>query len=304
MQFGNYNISSKAIEAGVFGILGTAKTVSDYRSVGEKYKKKILLNDVVVLGASSLGILGYRALSKNKIVRTKISRPIVNELHQGFQKLKETKFIKAITPKISKETQQKYYKPVNKSLALSKVVITNCLTSMAEVASGLLGAITGDFILSKTGQDIHKVKDLQNKKQEETELHKVENFMNKQVDKVVTTDVREEMMNRVTDFSTFKLFWSSFVGLEGLEITDDEKYSHQLKNASKYLMLNSFVPLLFLNMTSALSKGMKDVYRLPLMFGALVGGTLCVKKVVDKNERKELAEKFMHNKIFSKHNHQ
>ena len=57
-------INTQNLEATVFFLLGGAKTVNDYRSVGPEYKRKILLNDTVVLASSSLGMLGFRKFHK------------------------------------------------------------------------------------------------------------------------------------------------------------------------------------------------------------------------------------------------
>lgn len=112
------------------------------------------------------------------------------------------------------------------------------------VGAGLFSAILADFALTKNGLGIHKLK---NKQENVTaappkQLVMVEKFKKKNVDKVVSKSIQEEMLWRMTDFKIFNPFNSAFVGLAGLSITDNEKYSKQVQNASKYLLINTMVP--------------------------------------------------------------
>ena len=68
------------------------------------------------------------------------------------------------------------------------------------------------------------------------------------------------------------------------DITDDEKYSKQVKNATKYLLLNTMVPLFFFSVSSALTKKLKNIYRFPIMFASLVTGSLLVKNAVENKK--------------------
>ncbi|MCM1009377.1 MAG: hypothetical protein NC390_00680 [Fusobacterium sp.] len=258
--------------------MGGAKTVQDYRSVGEDYKQRILLNDTVVLGASCAGMIGYRALGRSKTLNEKCFKPIVNYAHKKFMNFYNSDFSK-------KHLAGKFdelYHPLHKPLEMSKEIIGSCISNTLMVASGLFGAIAGDYALTKTGFGIHKTKKL---KTEEKiippQLVQVENFKKKKVDTVIDKKLQEEAFWRVLDFPIFNVLTSPFVGLQGLAITDDEKYSKQVKNASKYLLVNSLVPLFFFSLSSALTKKLKNVYRIPIMFASLMTGTMAVKSVLD-----------------------
>ena len=286
MQISNPKIiNTKNLETAVFFLLGGAKTVSDYRSVGPEYKRKILLNDTVVLASSSLGMLGFRVLSKNKTMRSKFLKPAIETCYEQYNKLLKTEFVQ----KHFVGKYQNLFQPLKTPIEFSKAVIGDCLSNFGMVATGLFSAIGGDYLLSKTGFGIHGIKEIMkektdNKPKQIKQLKQVENFMTQKVDKVVQKDVRKEMVSRVTDFPVFSVLTTSLVGLEGLNITDNEKHAKQVKNATKYLVLNSMVPLLLFSTTSALTKSMKNIYRFPIMFSSLVLGTLLVKKNVEKYE--------------------
>ncbi len=285
MHLSNAKIfNTHSLEAGVFLLMGGAKTVQDYRSVGEDYKQRILLNDVVVLGASSAAMLGYRALSRNKTIRTKFFQPVVECFHKKFEKFHKSNF----SQKHLSGRFDNLYHPLHKSLELSKLIIGTCISNVLMVASGLFGAIAGDYALTKTGLGVHKFKEImeEEKSLKPKPVKKVESLMKTGVDTVFNKDVRREMQSRVTDLPLFNLMTTSFIGLEGLKITDDEKYSKQVKNASKYLLVNSLVPLFFLSLSSALTKKLKNIYRFPIMFASLVAGTFAVKKGLDNNVKK------------------
>ena len=154
------------------------------------------------------------------------------------------------------------------------------------VGAGLFAAILADFTLTRNGLGIHKLKNKQEEKSPPIkQLEMVEKFKQKNVDTVVSKNVQEEMFWRMTDFKAFNAFNSAFVGLAGLDITDDEKYSKQVKNATKYLLLNTLVPLFFFSLSSALTKKMKNIYRLPIMFTSLVTASLLVKNAVEKGNK-------------------
>lgn len=265
--------------------MGAAKTVYDYKSVGEDYKRKILLNDVVVLGASSAGILGYKALGNNKTIHNKIFKPTVDYFHGKFNKFYESDFAqKHLVGKFDK-----LYRPLQTPIEYSKNIIATCISNTAMVGAGLFSAILADYALTKNGLGIHKLKNIMDGDTKQTmmpqkQLEQVENFKKKNVDTVVSKNVQEEMFWRMTDFKAFSAFNSAFIGLAGLDITDDEKYSKQVKNASKYLLVNTLVPLFFFSLSSALTKKLKNIYRFPIMFASLVTGTLLVKNAVDRHK--------------------
>ena len=175
-------INTKSMEAAVFLLLGGVKTVNDYRSVGEKYKRKILLNDTVVLASSSLGMLSYRVLSKNRTVRTKVLKPAIESCHKVYNKVLKTDFVqKHIAGRF-----QKLFQPLKTPIEYSKAVIGECLSNFLTVAAGLFGAIGGDYLLSKTGFGIHGIKEIMKEKKEVVstpkQLKQVETFMKKNVD--------------------------------------------------------------------------------------------------------------------------
>lgn len=281
-------INTNNLETAVFFILGGAKAINDYRSVGPEYKRKILLNDTVVLASSSLGMLGFKTLSKNKSVRGKVLKPTIEFCHSQYNKFLKTDFAQRhIVGKF-----KNLFQPLKTPIEFSKAVIGDCLSNFLTVAAGLFGAIAGDLILSKTGFGIHGVKEIMKEKKVDEknqvkQLKQVEAFMTRKVDNVVQKDVRKEMMSRVTDFPAFNVLTTSLIGLEGLNITDNEKHAKQVKNATKYLILNSMVPLLLFSTSSALTKGMKNIYRFPIMFTSLVVGTLLVKRNAENLENKK-----------------
>lgn len=283
MQISSGNIfNTKNLEAGVFLLMGGAKTVQDYRSVGQDYKQRILLNDTVVLAASSAGMIGYRALSHSNMMRNTFFKPAVESIHKHFTRFYDSKF----SQKYLKGKFDNLYHPLHKPLEMSKNIIGTCMSNVLMVASGLFGAIAGDYALTKTGYGIHKTKKLKTESPKPAQMLHIEHFMKNNVDTVIDKNLQQEMFWRVLDFPVFNMLTSPFVGLEGLKITDDEKYSKQVKNATKYILVNSLVPLFFLSLSSALTKKLKNIYRFPIMFASLLSGTLAVKHSIDKNVSK------------------
>ena len=153
-------INTQNLETAVFFLLGGIKTVNDYRSVGPDYKRKILLNDTVVLASSSVGMLAYKTLAKNNTVRGKILKPTIEACHEQYNKLLKTKFVK----KYIRGRFNNLFQPLKTPIEFSKAVIGDCISNFLTVAAGLFGAIGGDLLLSKTGFGIHGIKEIMREK--------------------------------------------------------------------------------------------------------------------------------------------
>lgn len=59
---------------------------------------------------------------------------------------------------------------------------------------------------------------------------------------------------------------AGMIGADAIEIAKDREFDKRLKHTTGYLVNDTLVPLLFLSVSSALTKNLKSAYRIPVIF--------------------------------------
>lgn len=149
------------------------------------------------------------------------------------------------------------------------------LKGFTNFTSGILGALGMDFLLSKSGfeQPEGKVQSQQNK---------VEKYIDKNIMIIPDEEIKEAVYSRVTDMPKMGIFTSSLIGAYAIDLAKDKEFDKRLKHTTKCLINNSLIPLLLLTTSSALTKSLKTIYRIPIIFSSLVGGTVVINKATEK----------------------
>ena len=245
-------LNSSTLSSSIFLISGGYKTYSDYRSADEKYKKRFLIKDTVVLSGAATGLI-LNHMAGKKIRKTQVYEKAVTKISQ---KINETKY--------------------NSSLKYTKSIVKELFSGFMSTASGILGALGTDYILSKT--KFKQPKRNQNEPEKNRLLVYVDNNLNKFGDK----NTRDAIYTSFTDMPAMKFVSSSLIGAEAIELAKEKELEKKLTHTTKYLVNDTLVPLLFLSISSALTKNLKPVLRLPLIFTVLTGGTLLFKKITEK----------------------
>lgn len=149
------------------------------------------------------------------------------------------------------------------------------LKGFTTFASGILGALGMDFLLSKSGfeQPEGKVQFHQNM---------VEKYIDKNIVKIPDKDIKNAVYSRVTDMPQMSILTSSLIGSYAIDLAKDKEFDKRLKHTTKCLINNSLIPLMFLTTSSVLTKSLKPVYRIPIIFSSLVGGTVMINKATEK----------------------
>lgn len=245
-------LTSSFLASSLFVTSGCYKTYKDYKNAPKEYKDKFLVKDSLILSGAALGMLGCQSVS-NKILKSKIYD---SALLRISQRLNPTVFIKH-TAGILKE--------------LSEGVMTS--------ASGIAGALTMDYLYSKCNSDTPEYVLSTQEKNNITAL------LDKNIAKVTDKETREALYTSISDLPVIS---SGMLGANALEIAKNKEFNTRLKYTTGYLINDTLVPLLFLSVSSALTKNMKPQQRIPLVFLSLFAGTLATRKIVDK---------FVNNKI-------
>ena len=74
---------------------------------------------------------------------------------------------------------------------------------------------------------------------------------------------------------------TGMIGTQAMEIAKDKEFDKRLKHTTEYLMNDTLVPLLFLSISNALTKKMKMIKKVPIVFGSIMGGTIATQKILD-----------------------
>ena len=254
----NKVINSPYLSASIFLASGGYKIYDDYKIAEDKYKKKFLIKDSVVLAGSAMGMLAERGLT-NKAHNSKWYH---NTIHKVSEKILHLSNVKN----------------VQTSLDYTKSILKSFLSSFTLFASGILGALGMDYLLSKTGfEQPNKI--TRNHVHEKTKIGK---YIDNNIERIVDKNTKEEMYSRITDMPQMKIFTTGLIGTQAIELAKEKEFDKRLHHTTKCMINDSLLPLFFLSTSSTLTKKMRTIYRVPIIFTSLVGGTMLGKKFLTK----------------------
>ena len=254
----NKVINSPYLSGSIFLASGGYKIYDDYKVADDKYKKKFLIKDSVVLSGAALGMLAERGLT-NKAHDSKWYHKTIHKASEKILHLSKVKNVQT-------------------SLDYTKAILKNFLSSFTLFASGILGALGMDYLLSKTGfEQPNKI--TRNHVHEKTKIGK---YIDSNIERIVDKDTKEEMYSRITDMPQMKIFTTGLIGTQAIELAKEKEFDKRLHHTTKCMINDSLLPLFFLSTSSTLTKNMRTIYRVPIIFTSLVGGTMLGKKMLNK----------------------
>lgn len=245
-------LNSSALSAAIFLASGGYKTYKDYHYSDKKYKNRFLIKDTVVLLGASAG------LTANHFASKKIAKSPLYE--------------KAVTHISDKINNAKY----NASLKYTKSIVKELISGFASTASGILGALGADYLLSKTKFKQPK------KNTQKPPKNQLKLYVDSNLDKFSDKKTRTVIYSSITDMPAMKFVSSSLIGAQAIELAKEREFEKRFQNTTRYLVNDTLVPLFFLSTSSALTKNLKPAVRLPVIFSVLTGGTLLFKKFLEK----------------------
>ena len=246
-------INSSMLSTSIFVGSGAYKTYKDYKNSDKEYKNKFLVKDTVVLAGAASGMLLNRSLSR-EIERHKLFKHTARSV---------TKYL------IN-------HKKLKKPFIYTEKIVKDLISNFLMFASGILGALGADYLLSKTGFE-----QPENKLQDE-EQNKFAQYIDETLTKNIDPKTKEVVYSRITDMPQMKVFTTSLIGAQAIDLSKDKEFNKRLKNTTKCLINNSLFPLLFLSTSSTLTKHLHARYRVPIIFGSLVGGTMLTNRLYEK----------------------
>lgn len=297
MGFGiNKIIDSKVTAFSVFGVTGFAKVVSDYNKANEEQKGFVLARDSIILGGTTLGI-GLYSLAKGQLLKKNLfpKKFLTNSVNNSHINNKNNIL------------KKKFMAGFRTFLDISK----DCIDNTLMLACGIFGAIGADYGIRYS--HIEQNKKLRNlNKYSDNTFNTIYNYedkiksnlmnssINKNFENAVGSEVKSNIYSRMTDLRAMKMFGSTMVGIQGFDVIQEKTFKKRMKHATGCLISNSVVPLFFLSMSTRLTKNMKSLFRAPIIFASLVGGTMYTNKLINNLDKgKGILHKF-ENKFFKK----
>ncbi len=244
-------LNSTSLTASIFLVSGGYKTYKDYRAANLKYKKKFLIKDCVVLSGAAAGMLVNRAIGK-KIVKNSFYRKTIDDISKKITKTR-----------------------VEAPIKYTSSIIGELLAGVSATAFGILGALGADFLLSQTKFKQPEKSKLNPKKD------KLEKYFENNMHKYADNDTVNVFYTSMTEMPQMKFLTSAMLGADAIDIAKDLEFDKRLEHTTKYLVNDTLFPLLFLSISSALTKKMKPLFRIPVIFASLIGGTLAINKIAD-----------------------
>ena len=280
----------------LFGVTGAYKMFVDYKRAPKEDKRNTLFREAFILGGSAGGLALY-SLGRNSFVKSPLKKSCNKQFDKLVDKFKNTK----LWEKLNTTSGKFIKKPIATVLKHGYNVVRDCLDNTMLYASGLLGAVGADYLI-QIAHTHRKIID-NNAEKKKAEVIKESNvyidpvtklkakFMHNKLendfDKVVDEDTKNNILSNITNMPEMRVFTNTMIGLEGLRIAEEKTFKDKLTRTTNSLLKGTLVPMFYLSLASNITKGMKGLYRVPLVFSTMVAGTMFTNKAIDKNMHKK-----------------
>lgn len=250
-------LNSSILATSLFITSGCYKTYKDYKNATPEYKDKFLVKDCIVLSGAAIGILANQACAKKIKNSNSYNKTISN-----------------ISEKIN---CAKLHNGIKSSLQYTTDIVKDLFTSFMYTASGIFGALGADYLLSKTDFEQPIYSNTAAKK------NKIAIYIDNNMDKITDENTRDILYSSITEMPKMKFLSSGMIGADAIEISKNKEFDKKLKHTTGYLVKDTLIPLLLLSTSSTLTKKVKTIFRIPIIFCTLFGGMLLTRKILERH---------------------
>ena len=286
----NSVLNSKSTGMFLFGFTGTYKVVNDYQKAPKHEKKNVLIRDTAILAGSAAGLVAYNMGRKN----------FINSPFKKHAEKLTTQFIdKVKNSNIWKSKYNILRQPIKFITQNSYNIVRDSLDSSLVLLSGVLGGVTTDYLLNighthknyinqkienKSNQIAKEQMESETVNKKIPELNPFNKFKKnmpedfKYLDSMIDEKTKKNIIGNIYNMPEMRMFNNSFIGLQSFRIAEEKTFKDKLKCTTKSLLKDTLVPVFFLSLSSSVTKGMKSIVRVPIIFATLCLGTMAANK--------------------------
>lgn len=286
-------LKPKILAPALFAGLGGYKTYKDYKKAKPENKYYTFVKDAMVLTTSAAGYLAATTLIKHT-PNLPIVDKTVHFLGKGLKKIADIKFVKEkITPHFKKHLKPLEQTPkfMHKSLNHIEQAIKDCIAATVITLGSIISALGGNVLVSKyifkkhTEEKHNKsVKDnkdkvtskipqnIEGKKNNnepvntivKTDQSKSLNYL-QFVNQEFAKDPANKVFASVSFLPVLRALEFPMTAVQGFDISHEKNMTDKIKKTSYSLIANTFVPTFFISIATAITRGMKNVVRFPVI---------------------------------------
>ena len=294
----NFNrvLNSQSASVFLFGFTGAYKVLKDYQNAPKYEKKNVLTKDSAILLGSAAGLAAYTVGRKN-FINSPFKKQAFKYANKLIDNIRNTKFWKS-----DKNILKKPIKFIAKSsYNILKESIDSSLILLSGVAGGLItnsminiGHTHKKFIDYEVEKKSNNFISNENKKETEFYSKKDNNYIGnispfdkikknipgdfKNLDNIVDEKTKKSIIYNIYNMPEMRVFNNSFIGLQSFRIAEEKTFKDKLKHTTKSVLKDTLIPVFFLSLSTSVTKGMKSIFRIPIVFTSLVAGTMFANK--------------------------
>lgn len=295
---GNFNrvLNSQSASVFLFGFTGAYKVLKDYQNTPKYEKKNVLVKDSAILLGSAAGLTAYTIGRKN-FINSPLKKQAFKQTNKLIDNIKNTNFWKS-----DKNILKKPITFIAKSsYNLIKESIDSSLILLSGVAGGLItnsminiGHAHKKYLDYEVEKKSNNLINLENKKETNSYVKNDKNYFNninpfdkikknipgdfKNLDNIVDEKTKKSIIYNIYNMPEMRVFNNSFIGLQSFSIAEEKTFKDKLKHTTKSILKDTLIPVFFLSLSTSVTKGMKSIFRIPIVFSSLVAGTMYANK--------------------------
>lgn len=295
---GNFNkvLNSQSASVFLFGFTGAYKVLKDYQNAPYYEKKNVLTKDSAILLGSAAGLAAYTVARRN-FINSPFKKQAFQYTNKIIDNIRNTNFWKSdknILKKPIKFIAKSSYNIVKESIDSSLILLSGVAGGVVTNSMINIGHAHKKFIDYEVEKKSNTLINNDNKK--ESDLYSIndKNSINntspfdkikknipgdfKNFDNIVNEKTKKSIIYNIYNMPEMRVFNNSFIGLQSFRIAEEKTFKDKLKHTTKSVLKDTLIPVFFLTLSTSVTKGMKSIFRIPIVFSSLVVGTMFANK--------------------------
>ena len=292
----NFNrvLNSQSASVFLFGFTGAYKVLKDYQNAPYYDKKNVLTKDSAILLGSAAGLAAYTVAKKN-FINSPLKKQAFKYTNKLIHNIKNTNFWKSDKNFIKKPVKfiaKSSYNIIKESIDSSLILLSGVAGGVATNSMINIGHAHKKFIdyeVEEKSNNIINNNNIQSKN-EKYSFNNISPFSKikknipndfKNLDNIVDEKTKKSIIYNIYNMPEMRVFNNSFIGLQSFKIAEEKTFKDKLKHTTRSVLKDTLIPVFFLSLSTSITKGMKGIYRIPIVFTSLVAGTMFANKKLE-----------------------